>query len=160
VLCERSLRTVLEAFRDLDFELLIGTERSMVGRLGGLARVSLLEPWLCRAFGRCLHGDAELGLRIREPALAEIRDKLRELFLYLSYRVFPGNRCPFPLYRLCFTLDHLFARSELVVDAGELSTIYGTDMLSESEFAASRSKEPLLAAWRELHGLDLFEDNG
>jgi hypothetical protein len=154
--CDRSLCIVLRTFHGLEFQLRVGTERSMLGRLGGLSRVSLLEPWLARAFGHCLYGEPDVRDRIPEPSMREVREKLQEYFLYLSYRVFPGSLCPYALYRLCFTADHLLKRRELVLDSEHLADIYGRDFLPESGFEASDGKQRLLEAWKELHNLDLF----
>ena len=154
--CEKSLCIVRRTFRDLEFQLHVGTERSMLGRLGGLNRVSLLEPWLARTFGHCLYGEPDLRDQIREPSTQEIAEKLQEYFLYLSYRVFPGSLCPYALYRLCFTADHLLKRRELVLESEDLADIYGQDFLPESGFEGSHGKQRLLDAWKGLHGLDLF----
>src|SRR5271154_1481339 len=47
--CKTAVIGLLKTFQGLDFELLVGTRRSMVGRLNGLSRVTLLEPWLYQA---------------------------------------------------------------------------------------------------------------
>ena len=154
--CREVLGAVLGIFRGLEFRLFVGTEASMLGRLGGLSRVSLLEPWLARASGYCLYGDPDLRDRIREPRAREIREKLREYFLYLSYRVFPGTTSPYWLYALCFTVDHLLNHRELALESDQLAGIYRREFLSESGFEDADGKQRLLRAWKELHGLDLF----
>ena len=154
--CERSLGVVLETFRGLKHLLFVGTERAMLGRLGALNRVSLVEPWLARAFGHCLHGNPGLKDDIREPSIEELRDKLREYFLYLCYRVFVGTSYPYALYRLCFAMHHLFNRRELVLDPEDLADFYGCDFLPESALEGPAGRQKLTNAWKDLHGLDLF----
>jgi hypothetical protein len=154
--CRTSIVGLVKTFEGLDFELLLGTERSMVGRLAGLSRVTLLEPWLREAFGQCVYGDKTAAQKIREPSADELREKLREYFLYLSYRVFPGGACPYSLYRLCFTLDYFFRRRELVLDSEDLADIYGREFLQKSQFEGSERRERVLEAFKSLHGLHLF----
>lgn len=154
--CRTAIVGLVKTFETLDFDLLLGTERSMVGRLNGLSRVTLLEPWLHRAFGQCLYGDKSPAREIREPSTVELREKLKEYFLYLSYRVFPGGACPYSLYRLCFTLDYFFRRRELVLDSEDLADIYGQEFLQKFQFEGSERRERVLEAFKSLHGLDLF----
>jgi hypothetical protein len=155
--CQAAVTGLLKTFRGLDFHLLLGTRRSMIGRLSGLSRVTLLEPWLCKAFGHCLYGDGNAAHEIHEPATQELKEKIREYFLYLSYRVFPGRPFPYSLYRLCFTLDHLLRHRELVMDGEDLADIYGQDFARETHLEGRKGRQSVLDAWKVLHGLDLFE---
>lgn len=154
--CRIAIVGLLKTFERLDFNLLLGTERSMVGRLNGLSRVTLLEPWLHKAFGQCLYGDKSAAQTILEPSSEELKEKLKEYFLYLSYRVFPGGACPYSLYRLCFTMDYFFQRRELVLDSADLADIYGQDFLPKFQFEGSERRERVLEAFKSLHGLHLF----
>jgi hypothetical protein len=153
---EATLKVLLNMFRGLTFTLLLGTERSMLGRLEYLARVSLLEPWLFKAAGRCLYGNAEVRYRIREPSISELKTKLRESFLYFSYRVFPRAEIHPSYYTLAFKLDHLMQKRELVIRDEDLQEIYGRDAFAVSGSAGSAGNEKIRQAWKDLHGLDLF----
>lgn len=154
--CEKSLGSLLRVLNGVEFALLVGTERSMQGRLGGLSRLSLLEPWLVRECGHCLLGNPDLQVRIREPILEELRQKVLEYFLYLSYRVFPRDAYPDTLFRLCFTLDHLFRRHELALDSKKLAALYGSDFQQGAGSKGSYRRHQVLSAWKKFHGLDLF----
>src|SRR5579862_21604 len=139
--CKAAVDGLLKTFRGLEFNLLLGTERSMVGRLRGLSRVTLLEPWLCKSFGYCLYGDETTAAEISEPSIGEVKEKLKEYYLYLSYRVLPGTSHPYFLYRLCFTLDYLFRHRQLVVDSEDLADIYGREFLLQFQFEGSDSRQ-------------------
>lgn len=154
--CEKSLGTLMRVLGDLEFSLVVGTERSMLGRLGGLSRLSLLEPWLARTSGHCLLGNPGLRERIREPHLEELREKISEYFLYLSYRVFPRDSYPGTLYTLSFTLDHLLRNRELVFSPGNLAERYGPLFQPDSGAPGTDRRRRVLDAWKTLHGLDLF----
>jgi hypothetical protein len=154
--CRTAIRALLKMFRGLEFDLLLGTQASMRGRLRGLSRVALFEPWLCKAFGHCLYGDRNAAQEIQEPLFQELQQKLREFFLYLSYRTFSGGWYPYSLYRLCFTLDHLFKSRELVVDSEDLAVVYGRDFLQEFQFDGWERNKHVLDAWKNLHALSLF----
>jgi hypothetical protein len=155
--CSRSIRGILTAFDGLDFRLHVGTEQSMRARLGGLSRVSLIDPWLFKSMGQCLAGDETTRDQVREPALEEVKEKLKEYLLYLSYRVFCLRPYPYALYSLAFALDQLFRRHELITDEAELGESYGKVFLPPSQLQGPEGRSRFLGAWKELHGFDLFE---
>ena len=147
----------LSAFEGLEFRLQVGTEESMRARLTGLSRVSLIDPWLFKAAGCCLFGDERVRNDIHEPSIEQVREKLKEYLLYLSYRVFALRPYPYALYSLAFSLDQLFRRRELILDEDELGECYGKAFLPQSRLQSSEGRRRFLDAWRELHSFDLFQ---
>jgi hypothetical protein len=155
--CKSAIDGLLKTFRGLAFDLLLGTQRSMIGRLNGLSRATLLEPWLCKASGQCLYGDESVIEKILEPSVEQLKEKLREYFLYLAYRVFPSGPWLHSLYRLCFTMDYLFRHHELVLGSQDLADIYGQEILQNAGLLGTQRRDLILDAFKTLHGLDLFQ---
>ena len=82
--------------------------------------------------------------------------KLREFLLYLAYGVLSRYQAPnYAFYRLAFTMDHLFRRSEIVTATGRLADLYRGNFLSEEQYLASVPAGRLVEAWTAMHGFDL-----
>jgi hypothetical protein len=150
------IRLVLKAFYGLDYTLLLGTEESMIGRINGLSRVSLLEPWLFKYKGQCLFGDSNIREKIIEPSSEMLKEKYRELLLYFSYSHLWRDTYPYALYRLLFTLDYLLKHSEVIVESSVLAGIYGKEFIPEEKFRPLEDTGKLFAALKEKHAFDLF----
>jgi len=153
---KKIFQNVRKAFTGLDYSLFLGTETSMLGRINGLSRVALLEPWLFKYQGVCLLGDPMVKEKIVEPSMEMLREKYREFLLYASYRFLCEKSYPYAIYRLCFTLDHLFKLNTLVLDPGILADIYREEFIPEHSFTPLADTPKLLLSLKEMHGFDLF----
>jgi hypothetical protein len=156
--CQKTINTVLKTFGGLDYTLLLGTEESMIGRINGLSRISLLDPWLFKYHGYCLVGDPGIKGKIKEPNTQMLKEKYREfLFSFMfSTRFICRNSYPYAMYRLCFTLDHLFKHREMIVDNDELAEIYGPEFIPKEKFRPLEDTGKLFAELKEKHAFDLF----
>ena len=132
--CQKTINTVLEIFKGLDYTLFLGRETSMIARINGLSRVSLLEPWLFKYYGCCLFGNPKIKENIKEPSIQMLKEKYREFLLYFSYKFMYRARYPYNFYKLCFTLDYLFKHGEIILDNNELAKVYGSEFIPQSRF--------------------------
>ena len=152
---EKVILSVLKVFHGLRYSLLVGREESMLGRINGLSRVSLLEPWLFKYYGYCFSGDPEIKRMIVEPSMDILKQKYQEFLLYVLCGLIWG-RYPYAVYRLCFTLDHLFKEKELILNSKKLFEIYGQEFILEEKFDHRKDTPRFLQSLKEKHGFDLF----
>ncbi len=156
--CQKGIEKLLSAFYGLRFGLFIGTEESMLARLNGLRGFCLLDPWIFKQQGVCLSGFEQLKEGIKGPSLDILKLKYREFLFYfiLSTRLMENSPYSYAMYRLCFTMDHLFKSNELIMDQKELIALYGEEFIPQEKFDPVKDSAQFLSSLKEKHGFDLF----
>jgi hypothetical protein len=153
--CKRTLTKILKIFDGLDYFLVIGREESMIGRINGLSRLCLLDPWLFKYFGKCLFGNPKVSDKIIEPSKEMLKQKFREVLLFFSYeKIFDAYN--YNYYKLAFILDHLFSHNEIILNDADLSIIYGPDFILKKDFNHKRDTPLLLSFLKDKHDFYLF----
>ena len=156
-MCKKAIETVLKTFHGLKYSLLLGTEQAMIGRINGLSRVSMLEPWLFKYSGLCLLGNESIREKVIEPTTHLIREKFMEFLLYFSFRIpLWENVYPYAMYRLCFTVDHLLKNRQIILDDKILKGVYGEEFASPETFNPRDDTQKLFSFLRKNQEFDLF----
>ena len=156
--CRKIINKVLRAFDGLKYNLIIGTEEAMMGRINGLSGAYLLEPWLFKYCGSCLFGNEGIREKIKEPTMYLLKEKYWEflLCLMISSGFINQGTYPYAVYRLCFTLDYLFKHNEIILDNDRLSEIYVSEFIPEARFNPDVDTVKFLSILREKHNFYLF----
>jgi hypothetical protein len=158
--CLNAQRVMREAFAGFRLSLLVGTEGSMAGRINGLGRLAVFEPWLFRTSGICLLGDCDLRDQVIEPPPEQVLRKFREFALYSCYRWFSVGVPPaYAAYRLIFAMAQMVTSRELVLDDERLQQIFGSEYVSEEVYCSGSAGDVYLAALRNCLGIDIFNGN-
>lgn len=140
----------------MNYNLVIGREQSMTGRINGLSRLNLLEPWLFENFGQCIWGSKDISNRINKPDLNILKQKYNEFLLYFSYGCLLQGAYSYNFYKLCFIMDYLFNKEEIILDENKLSKIYGNEFILKKNFEYNKHTSSLLLSLQRLHGFSVF----
>jgi len=154
--CQEVVGSVGRVFKDLSFNLFIGREDSMIGRINGLFRLNLLDPWLFSRYGTCLSGDQDLKEKIADPGMDALKKKHMELMLYFAYSAIHNKTYPYIYYKVSFILDNFFKAREIVLSDDGLSRIYGPEFIPKNRFDPAVHTSLLLASLKKMHGFSLF----
>lgn len=152
----RIVTAILRIFEGLNYNLLLGYEESMIGRISGLSRLNLLEPWLLKYYGCCLYGNPHAKGNIVEPSMDTLRKKYQESLLYLFSHCLEQVIFNYNFYKLCFTMDHLFKYGEIILEEDGLNAIYGNEFIPRDKFNYPSSLPSFLSSVEKRHDFSLF----
>lgn len=149
--CRRVIDTTIKAFEGLGYNLILGREESMIARINGLSRLNLLEPWLFEYCGKCLWGAKSTNQAINKPTIGLLKKKYNEFLFYFFYGCLIPSSYDYDFYKLCFTMDYLFKKSEIILNEDKLSGIYGSEFIGRSCFDCQKHTPSLLLSLEKYH---------
>ena len=153
--CRQALMALKELFSGISFSPLVGREGSMLGRINGLARFHLFEPWLFERFGLCLHGDPSLRVKIKMPSRVALNEKFRELmFFFFDYAMHQQN-C-YQYYKLPYIMDHLRVSGSILLKTNDLAKMYEGSFVPRNQFNAQIHIPPMCDFLRKQHSFSFF----
>ena len=156
-MCRQALEEVVRSLQGFGYHLVIGREESMVGRINGLSRTCLLDPWLFKHYGKCILGNPDVKNKIIEPDMEIFRKKFYEIFFrFVSEAMYAPYNYKYSYFKTCFICDRLLNQYELVLDERDLSGIYGSEFIDENDFFWERDTPLLLSFLERRHNFKLF----
>jgi hypothetical protein len=122
--CRRCLQAVTSILSGTSYQLRLGSEQAMVGRISGLSRLGILDPWLFCQDGVCLYGDSDLRERIILPSREQLHQKFKELLLFYIYDYLAYGRFCQSFLTLSLIVHQLLKNNILMLDKVKLASLY------------------------------------
>lgn len=154
---QEALVAVKNLFSGLAFSPLVGREVSMLGRINGLARFHLFEPWLFQRFGVCLHGDPSVRSNVQMPSRAALDAKFRELmFFFFDYEMHRKN-C-YKYYQLPYIMDCFRDSGNISLKTSDLAMAYKEAFVPLNMFDAQVHVPLMCEFLKKQHSFSFFSN--